>query len=217
MPSQAARETDILESALAGYAAEGFDVFVEPSPAVLPPFMRSVRPDAVAISADRKIAFEVKHAARPGTNQTDRLRALLEDHPDWELHVLYVSPRLQTEIIDIATPLAIKKAIGQARELRDAYPPGSSLIVGWSALEAIARSLMPDRLGRPQPPFKLVEILATEGFVTPSEAENLRKIAAIRNSVAHGKLDAQIEPQLIDKFLDTLRTLLLLMPKTPRR
>jgi hypothetical protein len=49
MPRLAARESDILETVLAGYEAEGFDVFLHPSPSVLPAFLKTARPDAIAV------------------------------------------------------------------------------------------------------------------------------------------------------------------------
>jgi hypothetical protein len=61
------REVDVLESILPRYEAEGFEVFVHPSPSILPPFMQSYRPDAIALKPDKKVAIEVvRTAARDG-------------------------------------------------------------------------------------------------------------------------------------------------------
>ena len=42
-------EAEVIESLLPGYEAEGFDVYVNPSPSILPPFMQTYRPDAIAL------------------------------------------------------------------------------------------------------------------------------------------------------------------------
>jgi hypothetical protein len=213
----AVSEPDVLDAVLADYEAEGFDVFVDPSPAVLPAFLRKHRPDAVAMRPDRKIAIEIKRSERQQNDQVDQLRELVSTHPEWELRVFYVVPRSSVDAIDIATPLAIDRAIQQVERFKNAYPPGSSLIIGWSVLEAIARSILPTQLGRAQPATRLVEVLATEGLVTPSEADALRTVAAVRNVTAHGKLDTVVEPQVTDTFIGILRTLSQLIPKAHRR
>lgn len=217
MPRPALREPDVLEATLAGYEADGYDVFVEPSPSVLPQFMRGVRPDAVAIRPDRKIAIEVKRSEGQSSDHIEQLRAMFVGHPDWELRVLYVSPRSPGATIELATPLAIERAISQAQQLKDVEPAGSALLIGWSALEAIARLLLPAQLGRPQPPIRLVEVLATEGLLTPDEADSLREIAKVRNHVAHGELDAEFEPRTVDDLAATVRSLARLIPKAARR
>jgi uncharacterized protein YutE (UPF0331/DUF86 family) len=79
--------------------------------------------------------------------------------------------------------------------------------MGWSVLEALARDLLPKQLERAQPPAKLVEILATEGLLTPSEADVIRKAATVRNTVAHGELGLAVEPTLLDTLIAALRTL----------
>jgi hypothetical protein len=216
MAHPAVREPSVIEAVLADYEAEGFDVFVDPSPALLPEFLRHYRPDAIALRADRKVVIEIKRSEREPSDQINQLRDLLSDHPEWEFRVFYVSPRSPGDTIDIATPLAIGRAIEQVEQLKAAYPPGSSLIIGWSVLEAIARSILPAQLGRAQPPTKLVEVLATEGLVTPGEADVLRKIAAIRNIAAHGKLDTVVEPEFVETLVAILRTLSALIPRTRR-
>ena len=61
MSATETREEVLLESLLPRYEAEGFTVIIHPSSSFLPPFMGSYRPDAIALSPDKKIAIEVKH------------------------------------------------------------------------------------------------------------------------------------------------------------
>ena len=56
---------EVIESLLPRYEAEGFDVYVNPSPSILPPFMQTYRPDAIALKKDKKIAIEVVGSSAP--------------------------------------------------------------------------------------------------------------------------------------------------------
>src|SRR2546423_15428259 len=98
------READVLESLLPRYRAEGFNVFVNPSPSILPPFMQTYRPDAVALKPDKKIAIEV---VRPGGSSAEKVRdlqSLFAPQGDWELRVFYVASIPSEEAVAIASP-----------------------------------------------------------------------------------------------------------------
>ena len=207
------RNTDLLEPMLARYKAEGFDVFVRPSAVVLPPFMQDYRPDAVAIRPDKKIAFMVTRSEDPAAAKIKRLRELLSDQPDWELVVLYVSPNSSAARIPIAARGAIQKAAVEVGELKSAGQAVAALVMGWATLEAIARVLLPDRLARSQPPERLIEVLASEGYIVPNQADLLRATASARNAAAHGQIDVIVEPKQLETLVSTLRALTKLLPK----
>ena len=60
---------------------------------------------------------------------------------------------------------------------------------------------------RPQRPASLVEALASEGYVTPDEADSLRAAILIRNAAVHGSPVPDVEAGLLDRFLTILKTL----------
>jgi uncharacterized protein YutE (UPF0331/DUF86 family) len=74
--------------------------------------------------------------------------------------------------------------------------------------EAAARGLIPGNLGRPQTPERLLEILASEGYITPGEADALRTLGQLRNDAAHGRLDAAITRDQLADLVSVTRTLL---------
>jgi hypothetical protein len=205
-------ERALLEAVAARYKAEGFDVFVEPSQALLPPFMQEYRPDAVAIGK-KKVAIEIAGAGERSADKLKRLHERFSGHDDWEFVVLYVAPGAGTERMEVAPVDAIKRALQSVTDLRSAGQPMAALVLGWSALEATARALLPDRLARPQPPASLIEALAGEGYITPSEADSLRIAAGVRNDAAHGQLDVVVESKHLDALLAALRTLASFLPK----
>src|SRR5437660_10859259 len=106
-----AREDDVLESLLPKYEAEGFDVYVNPSPSILPPFMHEYRPDAVALRPDRKIAIEVVRPNETSSRKVQDLKSLFAPHSDWELRVFYVSSSASVQPLDVVSREAIRSSI----------------------------------------------------------------------------------------------------------
>ena len=151
----------VLETMRPRFEAEGFDVFLQPSLAILPVFMRGYRPDAIAVGPHKKIAIEV---VRPLENaeKIARLQQLIDQHRDWELQVVRVPPSSQA--IDVSSHASIQQAVARAAALKRGGHVVPALIMAWAALEAIARALLPDKFARPQTPDRLVELLAHEGI-----------------------------------------------------
>ena len=200
-------EADVLESLLPKYQAEGFDVFVNPSPSILPPFMQTYRPDAVALRSDRKIAIEVVRSTGGSAEKIRDLQSLFAPQSDWELRVFYVSPLTSEKTLEVASRPAIKSAIQRVLDLKRDGHKLPAVIMAWATLEALGRALLPGQLGRPQAPARLIEVLASAGYLTPQEADTLRAAISLRNAAVHGGLDPIVDEGLLDQFIAVLHTL----------
>ncbi len=200
-------EADVLESLLPKYQAEGFDVFVNPSPSILPPFMQTYRPDAVALRSDRKIAIEVVRSTGGSAEKIRELQSLFAPQSDWELRVFYVSPLTSEKTLEVASRPAIKSAIQRVLDLKRDGHKLPAVIMAWATLEALGRALLPGQLGRPQAPARLIEVLASAGYLTPQEADTLRAAISLRNAAVHGGLDPIVDEGLLDQFIAVLHTL----------
>lgn len=212
MNSSETREADLLGADLLGdvlprYEAEGFEVYVNPSPSILPTFMQDYRPDAIALRRDKKIAIEVVGSTRTSSDKLQRLQSLFAPHSDWELRVLYVSPFSSERTLEIASHASIVRALEQVDALRSEGHNVPALVMAWAALEALGRALLPEQFGRPQTPGRLVEVLASNGYLTPTEADVLRTAISQRNQAVHGGLDPDVDESLLQQFLGILRTL----------
>lgn len=205
------READVLENIVPQLEAEGFEVYSRPSMNLLPPFMQSFPPDAIALREDKKLAIEVVRRGSSTEKRLDKLRELLAGRRDWELRVYWISPSNTPEPIDAASGKDIERAIEGIEQLTSAGLHGPALLMAWATLEGVGRALLPEKLARPQTPARLVEVLAGDGYVTPSEADRLRQLAKIRNQLIHGGLRAKTTPKDIKSFTATLKTLLKLL------
>ena len=199
--SSAIRERDFLQTLVPGYEAEGFSVFLHPAREMLPPFMRGYQPDAIAVKDDKKIAIEIKRDATRRAAGREELQRIFSEHPEWELRIYYIPGRAEEE--DIQTPdlAEIDAALAEVDQLKRAGHLRAALIMAWAALEAAGRALLPQDLARPQPANKLIEVLASEGVVTPAEADSLRKAISLRNAATHGHFAVPITEQEVEQVV----------------
>jgi len=202
-----APEATLLDSVLPDLEAEGFEVFVNPSPPIVPPFMRDHSPDAIALRKDKKLAIEILREGAPSNRRLDALRELFSEHKDWELRVYWVSPTNVRKEIEGASRNVIEQSIKAIEELTAGGRARPALLMAWGTFEAIGRAILPDRLQRPQPPGRLIEVLAAEGHITPTEADHLRRLAESRNHLIHGGLEISIPEADLQRFVDILKTL----------
>jgi uncharacterized protein YutE (UPF0331/DUF86 family) len=205
-------EAEVIESLLPRYEAEGFDVYVNPSPSILPPFMQTYRPDAIALRKDKKIAIEVVGSNASSEKKIKALQSLFADHDDWELRVFYASPVVSNKLLEIASAPAINESIQRVIDLKAAGHLSPALVMASATFEAVGRALLPDQFQRPQTPARLVEVLGSEGYITPEEADTLRAASAIRNAVIHGQLGSTVDQKMLEGFVAILRTLVKLLP-----
>ncbi|MBI5128535.1 MAG: hypothetical protein HZA66_03765 [Rhodopseudomonas palustris] len=211
MTSTDVAERDVIELVLPRYRDEGYEVYVHPSPSLLPPFMKSYQPDAIALRDGRKIAIEVVRGDE-ASRKAESLHSLFAEQDDWELQIIYAPPLSSRSNLLIASRPIILESIRRVDALREAGDRLPSLMMAWATFEAIGRALLPTQLGQPQSPARLVEVLASEGIITPDEAQVLRRASAIRNAVAHGAIDAVVDDELLQQVIAILSTLAEMAP-----
>jgi hypothetical protein len=201
-------EAAVLQAVLPQLEAQGFRVSPHPSRTILPAFLQGYHPDAIALKGDKKIAIQVVPSAGPLEPRLERLRQALLEHGDWEFRIVYAPPLGSEADIAVQSRTAIEDQLARITKTFDEAGPAMSLLAGWAALEAAARLLMPDALGGPQTPARLLEALAFDGYVTPEEADLLRRLGRLRNAAAHGGLDVAVTSGEIDGLVGITRTLL---------
>jgi uncharacterized protein YutE (UPF0331/DUF86 family) len=209
--SPEATEAAVLENIVPELEAEGFEVYAHPSARLLPPFLQAYSPDAIARREDKNLAIEVLRKGSSSEKKLDKLRELLFGRRDWELRVYWISPTNTPEAISVASRKDIEQAIDTIEGLTDKKLFAPALLMAWATLEALGRASLPEKFARPQTPRRLVEVLAAEGFVTPSEADLLRQLVDVRNRLIHGGLRVKIASKDIKSFAAVLKTLLKLL------
>jgi hypothetical protein len=96
----------MLKALRESYESRGYTFFVAPARELLPAFLKSHPPDAIAIGDNENIAFEVTAAHGPHVvEQLKRLRELFRDQPKWRLEVVFKTPRKKKTVISTSQPL----------------------------------------------------------------------------------------------------------------
>jgi uncharacterized protein YutE (UPF0331/DUF86 family) len=85
---------------------------------------------------------------------------------------------------------------------------GPSLLLAWATFEALARAVVSGEFQRPQTPGRLVQVLAQGGYLTPTEADKLRRLAEKRNKLIHGDLQVRVSKAEVKRFARVLDTML---------
>lgn len=201
-------ETDIIHSILPEIEAEGYEVYLHPNKILLPAFMTGYVPDAIGLRPGKSLAIEVARRSPQKEKTLEEISRLFEGRKDWELRVVWMTPAHEPQSLRVLPPEIMEKRIAEVEALVTDGHMEPALFLAWATLEALARALLPKHFERPQTPGRLVQSLAGEGYITPSEADALRKLAEKRNKLIHGELQIRVAKTEIERFLRVLRTLL---------
>jgi nucleotide-binding universal stress UspA family protein len=197
----------VLDQVVPQLQEKGYTVYLEPSRDLVPSFLEGYRPDAIALRADKNLAIEVLVEGSAAKSREERLKQRFKDRSDWELRVYYVRPIERRSGLPVMTREAIDASLTSIEKLVASGPELAALVVGWATFEALGRALSPDKFARAQSPARLIEVLASDGSVTPSEADFLRTLANLRNRTVHGIVDQKVDRADLVKFLTILKSL----------
>jgi len=182
--------------------SEGYDVVVDPARNTLPEFLRDFRPDAIAFRADGNLVLEVLTSVAKDAERANALNELFDEVEGWKLRLVW-----KDEIKDAVQDMSVQlqNIAAKTKQITDGLTEDNiqgSFLLMWSVLEAISRYVEPEEFQRAQPSKNLVQRLASLGYVTPTQADELRILAELRNKLAHGGIDAEVSTQQLHALLD---------------
>jgi uncharacterized protein YutE (UPF0331/DUF86 family) len=201
-------EAEFLRNVVAQLEEEGYEVFVQPQPPILPPFLKDFRPDAIARRNGKHLVVELVQTFGSLDKTLAAMASSIRANPGWELRVIVVNPTRKPNALTQQPLEAIRLAADEVSKLIATEHYRAALLMGWSTFEALARLTMPSDFARPQSPGRLVQLLAQEGYVTPTEADALRGLADKRNVLIHGNVQTEVNKADIESFADILKNLL---------
>ena len=203
-------EQDVIQRLVRNLESEGYEVFIQPSRTLLPDFLGSYVPDVIARRKDGNLAIEVKRKSTSAERSVEDLARLFEGRKDWTLRLVWIEPTALQRSLEVQSRDTVQDQISEIRQLVDGNHLSSALLLGWATLEAVGRMLVSQQFQRPQTPGRLVQVLASEGYLTPTEADALRRLADKRNRIIHGELQTDISKNDIDIVTNVLETIVTL-------
>lgn len=186
------RERVVLDRLKESYESNGYQFFVEPTSQLLPKKMVGFRPDAIALRGNEKLIIEVK--SRNDDDFARKLRIFSEFlskyEPGWTLVVFPLDDAWSLGIDgNVTTTEDVRRIASEVSALHASGHHAAALLLGWGALEALARRLAAEHgdlqkiaLG----PGRAVDYLEQMGEISGSEAVELRRLVPFRNALSHG-------------------------------
>jgi uncharacterized protein YutE (UPF0331/DUF86 family) len=193
--------------------ARGLKFYVDPPREIVPPFLGNYQPDAIAIGPEGGIIIDVKLRRSPASDsQLARISKQVSDQKGWEFRAIYLNPPL-VEMPSIAKP-TIHQLLATLKEIEALAKGGHSraaLVMGWAALESLARLASANSDARRSggfSPIRPIQTLAEEGYLEHEAAERLREMAKLRNAVVHGDFSINVPTEQVENLLTQLRAIL---------
>lgn len=201
------REDAILSRVREQLLAEGYDVVVHPNRLGLPTFLGDFVPDALAYGKEKNLVVEVATQSPRTERRVARLRELVEQQPEWDLRLIWTTTAGAPRSLPTMDEEGVVATLDELQAVLNQRQPRAALLLAWGCLEALARILLPDEIRRPQTPIRVVDKLASAGFVTPLEAHDLRELAQRRNRLIHGDLRTDVRRKHVTEMLALLQRL----------
>jgi uncharacterized protein YutE (UPF0331/DUF86 family) len=205
-----ATEADVTQRLVSELAAQGYEVLVQPNKLATPEFLGSYRPDLIARRGDKNLIIEIKRRV-PGVSQKlEEIAKRVENFPNWEFRIIWIDPSTSAgaEPLPVQEPDMIRKRLTEVRDLIVKKHNETALLLAWGVFEAVARALLPKEFGRAQTPGRILEILAADGSLTPTEADSLRRLSSKRNEFLHGKLGIQVSRKELTEMILSIENLI---------
>lgn len=185
-------EVDILKGLRAQYESKGFDFTIAPDRSLVPSFLGSYMPDALAQKQGRNIAIEVRrHQTRSVQARLQDIRRLFDGHPDWQFSVVFVGSGPQEIEIPAASPAAIRARMGEIRRLSELGHQRPAFVMAWSLLEAALQSVHESNARHALTPEAVIQALAMNGYIDADTEQRIRALIALRNRIVHGDVAAE--------------------------
>ena len=196
-------EAEILRNLAADLKSEGYDVVIAPPPSALPPALKELEPDAIAIGREPKLVIEVTAAGPLAVARVRSIREAVDQESGWALRVVY-SSRTPEPTLEVATPHRLNSTFDVISGLGK-IDTRAAMLAGWAVLEAVARSLSPTDFAKPQTPGRIVERFSATGQFRREEGAFLRELITKRNSFIHGDMSIVVEEGDLARFMKIIR------------
>jgi hypothetical protein len=216
-------DSNILRNLQRASEARGLKFYANPPREIVPGFLGSYQPDAIAVGPEGGIIVEVKPRRHPASErQLAAIARRVSDQKGWEFRVIYMNPPLD-ETPSIANPTLeqLQATFKEIAALAGGGHPAAALVMGWAALESLARLASANgeaRGSRGFSPIQAIQTLAEEGYIENEAADRLRDMAKLRNAVVHGDFSVDVPTEQVEDLLGQLQAIASeIMSVTPGR
>ena len=213
MSSTASTWQSMMTAAAEYYLRLGYTVNAHTTKSDLPEFVKSFRPDFIAIrGSDKRLVVVKSRLGGTSKRVPDSLFKQLEGHPEWMVEYYYVKGREDvSEPIEESNTLTARIISERTKEARSLLLEGhreAAFVLVWSVLESILRNFAAKRrLGvRAGAEAISAELVAT-GYLDNSHHRLFQKVVPVRNALVHGFQSPEIEKDTVLELIDLVPVL----------
>lgn len=202
-------ERDILETLKQSYEEKGYIFYMYPTKEIVPSFLGSYLPDAIAKGDDEKIVIEVKQSR--DSLPSDRLKeisSLFENNKEWSLRIFFANEVERKNVVPPSRE-SVLTGLNEAEQIAAAGHNRAALLLAWSAFEAAVNSYhqQSDIEVRSKTVTAALEELERDGVISFDTTRKLRSLQNLRNEISHGDWSTDVADSQIRVLADTVRSL----------
>lgn len=201
-------EIEVLRQLVPELEGEGYDVFLHPNKPLLPAFLINYAPDAIALKSGNNLAIEVSSKSAKKEKRLERVTKLFKGQDEWEFRIIWITSAGQQKALPIQQLDSIKKRVTNIGNLVETGYLEPAFLLAWATFEATGRALAPKSFQRPQTPSRLIQALASDGYITPTEADQLRTLAEKRNKLIHGDFGIRLSKAAVMRLVNVLHSMI---------
>jgi uncharacterized protein YutE (UPF0331/DUF86 family) len=169
----------------------------------------------ITIGPNKKLIIEVTSVGVQRQRRLSEIQGRFANQKEWEFTLVWMGNAAQEAPVSRSSAKNILERTEEVRKLIQSGHHQPALLMSWGLLEAVGR-LLHTTIIKPQSPARLIQILASEGSITPAEADLLRQSSKKRNAVIHGDIAVEVSSDELLDLLKILRSLLRLTSKEQR-
>lgn len=163
-------------------------------------------PDAIALSDNENVVIEVK---RSKEQVSPLIAALFQGQRKWKFQLVSIGDvDDERETVGLAERASIGDELVEANDLLVAGHSRAAFSIAWGAFEAAARLFEEGPNHRIKPASRVIEYLERTGVIGSETGHDLRTLLRTRNEVMHGDLNSQIEPQVVQRLIGHVRSII---------
>lgn len=209
MTSDSSTLEDELQSVLAQYRADGYEVLREGAPTEIREYLHGFVPDYVAVKGDEVVLFEVRRAgagSKHGDAALKELTSLIPRHKNWRIELVWLG-REQPRVL--ARDQA-REVLAEARRVAEVSLPAALLLAFAAAEAAVEYLLAPAGRREEGHRFSSTRGRLAEaeslGLISPRHYKALSEASDLRNQVAHVQV-TEVPRAVVDSLFETLELL----------
>lgn len=185
------KSKNVLNDLKVAYESKGYRFYIEPSASFLPVYLKNYRPDALALSDEENVIFEVVKHGKSGEEKAQNIKSLFNNLPEnWRVEIVII-PEGKEDV-----KLATKEQLEWSRLNIDLlFQDGfyeQCMVSSFAAIEAVGRKLLNKRIinfDRNLSGSTMISLLEEEGYLSLKQAAFCRGMWKKRNSFVHGYYD----------------------------